>query len=69
MNFNLCTSQVPEGTRLQFRYDYGDGRVTDYVDACSKEHTYAAGKYVAFMCVTDGEPGHDVCGAVDVVAQ
>ena len=69
VNFNLCTSQDPEGARLQFKYDYGDGRVTEYVDACSKEHTYAAGKYVAFLCVTDGEPGHDVCGAVDVLAQ
>jgi PKD repeat protein len=69
VNFNLCTSQDPEGVRLSFKYNYGDGRVTDYVDACSKEHTYAAGSYVALLCVTDGEPGHDVCGAVDVVAQ
>jgi len=67
--FNLCQSSDPEGQRLQFRYDFGDGRVTGWVSDCSKPNTYAAGAYVAFVCVSDGTPGHDVCRAVDVLAQ
>lgn len=69
VNFNLCQSQDPEGERLQFRYDFGDGRVTGWVDDCSKLNTYAAGAFTGFFCVTDGAPGHDVCRAVDVLAQ
>lgn len=69
VNFNLCQSSDPEGQRLQFRYDFGDGRVTDWVSDCSKPNTYAAGAYTGFFCVTDGTPGHDVCRAVDVLAQ
>jgi len=68
VHFNLCQSQDPEGDDLQFRYDYGDGRANGPVNGCSKDHVYAAGKYVALVCTTDGREGHEVCQAFDVLA-
>lgn len=69
VNFNTCTSSDADGERLLHVYDYGDGRKTDELNDCGKDHVYAAGKYTANICVTDGRAGHQVCSAVDVVAQ
>lgn len=69
VSFNTCMSADPDGDRLLHSYDFGDGHRTGLVDGCSRTHTYARGTYVALVCVTDGRAGHDVCGAVDVIAQ
>lgn len=69
VNFNLCTSQDPEGQRLSYRFDFGDGRVNGWSADCGKANTYAAGTYTGTFCVTDDEPGHEVCDLVSIVAQ
>jgi hypothetical protein len=69
VNFNTCTSSDADGDHLLHVYDYGDGRKTGPLDDCGKDHVYQAGKYTALICITDDRPGHDVCSAVEVVAQ
>ena len=69
VNFNTCTSSDADGDHLLHIYDYGDGRKTGELDDCGKDHVYAAGKYTAVICVTDGRAGHQVCSTADVVAQ
>ncbi len=66
VNLNACDSADPDGDRLIFTFDFGDGRRFDST-FCRHEHVYTGtGRFVASVCATDGEPGHDGCTTFDV---
>jgi PKD repeat protein len=58
--FNACGTVDPDGDKMKFSYDFGDG-VKGTSRLCRDDHTYAAGTYTAKVCVTDGEPGDETC--------
>jgi PKD repeat protein len=66
--FNACGSTDPDGDRLKYFFDFGDG-VTTSSRLCRDDHTYARGTYTAKVCVTDEQPGDDVCRTFLVRAQ
>jgi PKD repeat protein len=66
--FNACNSVDPDGDRMKFNYDFGDGVKTSS-RLCRDDHTYARGSYSAKLCVTDEQPGHETCRAFLVHAQ
>lgn len=69
VNFNLCPTADPEGDRLLFVFDFGDG-VTLQGPPCRFSHTYPVGRYHANMCVWDLRPDHSlVCVAYFVEAR
>lgn len=66
--FNACGSTDPDGDRLKFLFDFGDG-VKGSSRLCRDDHTYARGTYTAQVCVTDEQPGHEECRTFLVHAQ
>ena len=60
VTLNMCGSQDPDGDSLSFSYDFGDG-TSAHSHLCRDEHVYSAGTFTSKMCVTDGQPGHEVC--------
>lgn len=66
VGFNMCDTGDPDGDRLFFSFDFGDGRRVEST-FCRRDHTYGSGRYPALVCATDGEPGHDACAAFEVV--
>jgi hypothetical protein len=66
--FNLCQTVDPDGDRMIFKFNFGDGaRSTPGI--CRDSHIYARGTYTATACVTDGFPDHESCQGFTVVAQ
>jgi PKD repeat protein len=66
VNLNACDTVDPDGDRLIFTFDFGDGRRLDST-FCRREHVYSrTGRFSASVCATDGEPGHDACAAFEV---
>ncbi len=57
VEFNLCQSTDPEGDRLFYKMDLDGDGVYEYLGStgadCRHTRTYAAGTYVATICVTD----------------
>jgi hypothetical protein len=69
VNFNLCPSYDPDGDRILFAFSFGDGE-TLQGPPCRFKHTYAAGRYVAQMCLWDFRPEHSLdCTNFPVKAQ
>jgi hypothetical protein len=69
VNFNLCPTADPDGDRILFVFDFGDG-VTLQGPPCRFLHTYAAGRYTAKMCLWDFRPEHSLdCVLYTVKAQ
>lgn len=68
VGFNACETVDPDGDRLFYRFDFGDGRRTEST-FCRRDHTYGSGRYSAVVCATDGEPGHEGCATFDVMVQ
>ena len=66
VNLNLCQSSDPDGDQLRFHFDFGDGTEDE---GCRVTHTYSHGTFTAKACVTDTQPGHEVCQTVVVNAQ
>ena len=66
--FNACNTVDPDGDRMTFRYDFGDG-VKGSSRLCRDDHTYPVGTYNARVCVTDDQPGHETCQSFLVQAQ
>jgi hypothetical protein len=62
LHVNQCLSQSSlPGYPLQFTYDFGDG-LQKGGTACRSQHTYQrTGNFRGTFCVTDREPGHNVC--------
>jgi len=60
---NQCLSQSAlPGFPLDFSYDYGDGTQKGGRGICRNQHTYTkGGNFHGEFCVTDREPGHEVC--------
>jgi len=67
VGLNLCQSVDPDGDRMSFKFDFGDG--TRSTPGCRDHHVYAQGTYLAKACVTDGLPGHEVCVTANINAQ
>ena len=65
VNFNLCPSFDPDGDRISYTYQFGDGK-TKQSNYCRHGHVYATGSYTARICGTDG--AKTTCRAVDVTA-
>ncbi len=61
VDFNACMTTDPEGDRILFIFDVGDGPYESH--HCRREHTYrTAGRYNTSICVNDGFAGHaDQC--------
>ena len=57
VNFNLCPTADPDGDKIIFFFDYGDG-TTAQGPPCRQQNTYHAGRYTANMCVWDSRPEH-----------
>jgi len=68
VSFNACGSTDPDGDRLKFFFDFGDGVKTSS-RLCRDDHTYARGSYTAQVCLTDEQPGDEVCRTFQVQAQ
>jgi hypothetical protein len=60
---NQCLSQSSlPGYPLSFTYDYGDGVTKGGLGNCRNQHTYQkTGNFRGTFCVSDREPGHQVC--------
>jgi PKD repeat protein len=61
VDFNACQSTDPDGDRLLFKFDTGEG--SSEQGHCRKTHRYRTpGTYNARVCVTDDFPGRqDIC--------
>lgn len=57
VNFNLCPTADPDGDKIIFFFDYGDG-TTAQGPPCRQQNTYHRGRYTANMCVWDSRPEH-----------
>jgi hypothetical protein len=69
VNFNLCPTADPDGDKIVFFFDYGDG-TTAQGPPCRQQNTYQAGHYTANMCVWDSRPEHALqCVAFPVNAK
>jgi len=69
VNFNLCPTADPDGDKIVFSFDYGDG-TTAQGPPCRQQNTYKAGHYKANMCVSDSRPEHALqCVAFPVDAK
>ncbi len=53
VHLNACQSSDPDGDRLFFSFDFGDGKKKDEA-FCRQTHTYSRGSYAAKVCVSDG---------------
>ncbi len=68
LGINLCQTVDPDGDRMVFHFDFGDG-VRSTPGVCRARHVYARGAYAAKACVTDGLPDHETCREFNVEAQ
>jgi len=69
VNFNLCPTADPDGDRIVFFFDFGDGQ-TAQGPPCRQQNTYHRGRYTANMCVWDSRPEHSLaCVAFPVDAR
>ena len=66
--FNACGTVDPDGDRMTFTFDFGDG-IKQSSKLCRDDHTYPRGTYNAQVCVTDDQPGHETCRSFLVQAQ
>lgn len=66
VNMCLSTSDL-QGFPLDFSYDFGDGTQKGGRGICRSQHTYSrSGSFKGAFCVTDREPGHQVCQHINV---
>lgn len=64
VTFNACKSFDPDGDKLTFAFNYGDGKEKD-ADFCRQTHTYSSvGDFKASVCATDGRT--ETCRSVSV---
>jgi PKD domain-containing protein len=69
VNFNLCPTADPDGDRIVFFFDFGDG-TSAQGPPCRQQNTYHHGRFTANMCVWDSRPEHALqCVAFPVDAQ
>jgi PKD domain len=68
LGINLCQTVDPDGDRMVFHFDFGDG-VRSTPGVCRARHVYSRGSYTAKACVTDGLPDHETCREFNVEAQ
>jgi PKD domain len=68
LGINLCQTVDPDGDRMTFHFDFGDG-VRSTPGVCRARHVYSRGTYTAKACVTDGFPDHETCRDFTIVAQ
>ena len=57
VNFNLCPTADPDGDKIIFFFDYGDG-TTAQGPPCRQQNTYHQGRFTANLCVWDQRPEH-----------
>jgi PKD repeat protein len=71
VTFNACQSSDPDGDRIFFLFDVGEGRGLEPGGTCRRTHVYrVAGSFSARVCITDNAPGRaDVCQGYTVRAQ
>lgn len=71
VKFNMCGTEDPDGDALHFSYDFGEGEPVGS-GQCRDEHEYRVDSPQTFRaetCVTDRNPGHELCMQWDVAVE
>jgi hypothetical protein len=62
VTFSGCSSTDPDGDKVHFNYDFGDG--SQATGVCRRTHSYLRrGTFTAQICGSDGLPDHLGCAS------